>query len=1679
MNHHCAVVWIRVGTLVLAVTTGGAVVVHAQSLASSALPTGARVSAGQASVSTTGANMVINQSTQRAAIDWQSFNVGSGATVQFNQPNAQAATLNRVTGGEASTVLGRISAPGQVIISNGNGVLFGRGSSVDVGSLIATTHSIDNEAFMAGHLVFARNGATGSVVNQGELRARLEGFVALMAPEVRNDGAIVAYKGTVALAAGELVELQLDSSNKLSSIRVEAGQYQALVDNRQVIEALDGLVLLSARAVRELQGGVIKHSGSINASSMSSVGGRVVLTGDDITLQSGSRIQASGATGGGTVLVGGDWQGGNGVYQATKVSMEAGASIDASAIQQGDGGKVVLWSDVGNVDSQTVAQGDISARAGANSGHGGQVETSGHALNVEGIRVDVAANLGQGGHWLLDPANSTITQTVANSFATTLNGGGSVENIVTGDITWGSGVTLQKTTGGDATLMLKATNSIILNANSSISSSYNKLKVVLWSNSDEGQLGYIKLDSGSSIATNGGDIVMGGGAAANGLPGGYGIGAALMSSSALNYYYGLGLNQSTLDARLGGVLDANAGNITLRGKGTYDTVAANSYAHGISLNASKLYGNILTLDGQTTTTRTAGLISYGISSTGNTAPNNTQLNAYGDISLTGTAANPGTTASQNTTQNSIRWGFNHTMVSANGNILINAAGQLDWLSAQTLTLAAGKALIYNSDYNGTWSNVIAGAGGLTKQGSGTLNLSGSNTYSGVTTVSNGTLLVSNNNALGTTAGNTVIANGATLAVANGVDVAEPLQLAGNGVNSGGALNLLGTQTYSGAITLTDNASITGGTGTQTLSGTINGAYALDISSAGSWVQSGAIGNAARLTNVSLRSAGATSLGAISASGTIDMASLSGNLTLNGAIDTTNTSSSAIVLNAASNGNALVSTGGDVVVAGGSVSVGAGGRATLYSGSVSGSTGLTSLLGSGSGRFRYASDETTTGYSMALGSGVFAIYREQPTASITSMALSMTYGDVLPDITATGVVNADKRYDITSRVNSSSGNIRASATPYGIVENLSGLGYSVVGTTTGTLTVNAKALTMSGLTVPTSKTYDGQLGAAVSGTAVLQSAEASGSGNSIDGKRYTSDVVSITGAASGTYNSKDVSTASSVTFSGLSLIGADAGNYSLTMQSPASATITKANLSVTANNDARFVVGSDAPGFAGVSYSGFVHGETSGVLGGALVVTRSNPSTSAPGTYQGVLVPSGLVSDNYAFTYANGSYTIVPSRQLLVRVIDVSNTYGATTQYAISSVQYENGGTVYTLGSGGVAGSSVTINSSNVVSIQDGASGSASFTVAPTSAQYSTANKLKVGSYQLRASGTVTVNSGNFSDSLAVVGAHQVNTKGSSASASSVSKMYDGTSSVSGVAMNMSSLEAGDVVTVSGSGAFADKQAGTGLNYSLFNVSLTGADAGNYHLTGGTSFSGSNGVITAAPLTVTASSVSKIYDGVAYSGGNGVVYSGWVGGDTASMLGGSLTYGGTSQGATQVGSGYTIVPSGLSSTNYAISYAHGTLTINPSVSTPALVASVGKAAAASLPTASAGGVLSEATGKVVSGATGATSEVSVELVGKSGSQTQGFVSVLVPPETATAGTGFRFSLPDEVTQQLPQHSLIRASQLSGASLPSWLHFEPGKGTFEAQAVPDGAFPMQVMLQLGEQKILVMISERQMK
>ncbi|WP_193317461.1 YDG domain-containing protein [Janthinobacterium violaceinigrum] len=250
-------------------------------------PAGGTVVAGQASINGTPGNTVIQQGSQNAVINWASFNIGKGESVQFQQPNSNAVALNRVLGNDGTTILGNLSANGKVFIVNPNGVLFGHGASVNTAGLVASTLDISNADFMAGKYQFAGNG-TGKVLNQGSISAP-GGYVALLGANVSNEGTIQARLGSVALAAGRAITLDV-AGDGLLNVAVDRGAVGALVNNGGLIQADGGSVVLTAQAAGDLLKTVVNNTGVIEAHSIDTRGGTIKLLGD---MQSGT-VNAAG-----------------------------------------------------------------------------------------------------------------------------------------------------------------------------------------------------------------------------------------------------------------------------------------------------------------------------------------------------------------------------------------------------------------------------------------------------------------------------------------------------------------------------------------------------------------------------------------------------------------------------------------------------------------------------------------------------------------------------------------------------------------------------------------------------------------------------------------------------------------------------------------------------------------------------------------------------------------------------------------------------------------------------------------------------------------------------------------------------------------------------------------------------------------------------------------------------------------------------------------------------------------------------------------------------------------------------------------------------------------------------------------------------------------------------------------
>jgi filamentous hemagglutinin family protein len=376
----------------------------------------------------------INQTSSHGIVNWQSFSIQAGELTRFIQPSANSATLNRVLGGNLSAIHGSLQANGQVFLINPNGVLIGPGGSVQTGAFVASTRDVSNAQFMQGGPLDFLGSATTSVVNLGSIHAS-SGDVHLIAYQVNNKGSITAPNGTVGLASGTQVLLSQGGNERLLV------KPQGMADGASVNGSVTNTGRIAAANVElKAAGGnpfalAINAGGSISAVGLESSGGRILLkatqgkvvvtgdltttqgskggeiqiTGSNVRLASTAVLQASGSAGGGTVLVGGDYQGKNpDVQNAQNTFVEAGAKISADATVQGDGGKVIVWA-----DETTNFFGTISARGGADGGNGGFAEVSGkQALAYRGT-TDLRAPKGRVGTLLLDPTDITITNSAA------------------------------------------------------------------------------------------------------------------------------------------------------------------------------------------------------------------------------------------------------------------------------------------------------------------------------------------------------------------------------------------------------------------------------------------------------------------------------------------------------------------------------------------------------------------------------------------------------------------------------------------------------------------------------------------------------------------------------------------------------------------------------------------------------------------------------------------------------------------------------------------------------------------------------------------------------------------------------------------------------------------------------------------------------------------------------------------------------------------------------------------------------------------------------------------------------------------------------------------------------------------------------------------------------------------
>ena len=354
--------------------------------AAHANPTLPQVVHGQATFNQQG-NLFSITNTPNTIINWQSFSVNPGEITRFIQQNANSSVLNRITGQDPSKILGSLQSNGKVFLINPNGVLFGRDARVDVAGLVASSLALSNQDFLAGKMNFHAGDVAGGVTNQGSINAGSGGQILLIAPNVENSGVITAPNGDVLLAAGHSVQLA-DASNPDLRVVLSApadrainvgqivaqggriGMAGALLNQRGVLNANSAVMGENGKIVLKASGKAVLEAGSVTtATNTAGKGGDVTVLGEQVGMLGNASVDASGALGGGTVLLGGDYQGKNAaIANARQVAVGSDASIRADALATGDGGKVIVWGD----DTARV-HGSISARGGAVSGNGGLV----------------------------------------------------------------------------------------------------------------------------------------------------------------------------------------------------------------------------------------------------------------------------------------------------------------------------------------------------------------------------------------------------------------------------------------------------------------------------------------------------------------------------------------------------------------------------------------------------------------------------------------------------------------------------------------------------------------------------------------------------------------------------------------------------------------------------------------------------------------------------------------------------------------------------------------------------------------------------------------------------------------------------------------------------------------------------------------------------------------------------------------------------------------------------------------------------------------------------------------------------------------------------------------------------------------------------------------------------------
>ncbi|MBN2483192.1 MAG: filamentous hemagglutinin N-terminal domain-containing protein, partial [Candidatus Omnitrophica bacterium] len=405
-----------------------------------ALPQGEQVVSGSATFDRSQTNtLTVSQATDKLIANYQSFSIGKPEAVNFLQPSASSVALNRVVGVEPSAILGRLTANGKIFLVNPNGILFGQGSVMDTAGMVASTLNISDSDFLAGRYTFYGQG--GSVVNQGYISSP-GGYVALLGSTVQNAGVIEANLGSVALASGDAVTLNLDPAGLISVVIDEATTQnledaEAAVENTGTIAADGGKVILTAKTLEGVFAKAINTTGIIEADSLNASTGEISLSSNGAVSSTGDMSAK-----GGTITVctddilslGGNYTADSIVFDPDEVVIDslqnvsgnttywATGNVTVNADVNSSNGFLEFFADATNASNDyDDGIGDFSQAVGTKISGTGDITISGNNVDINGtvetigaagtdVEIWIAAGLyGRSGNLNVD--NATISAT--------------------------------------------------------------------------------------------------------------------------------------------------------------------------------------------------------------------------------------------------------------------------------------------------------------------------------------------------------------------------------------------------------------------------------------------------------------------------------------------------------------------------------------------------------------------------------------------------------------------------------------------------------------------------------------------------------------------------------------------------------------------------------------------------------------------------------------------------------------------------------------------------------------------------------------------------------------------------------------------------------------------------------------------------------------------------------------------------------------------------------------------------------------------------------------------------------------------------------------------------------------------------------------------------------------------